>query len=577
MNDGGNVQGVVGFDMDGLSPGAHQLRGVVVGGPYVQVDEFDIYNSVNSAWAYQGNRGRGDIQDDLHATSQNYDFATLKFEGSGVEVLASHAAGGTAGVALDGGTVEYVSQFAGITRPQSVSFSSFNVANLAPGSHKIRLLKNRPFGGMNVDAFRIYKTPVPVSSAPLVPAGSVWKYFDTGANPVTAWRSNLFNDASWRSGPAMLGYGDANGTFPRTTNSFGPNANNKFITTYYRHSFPAANLSEFSSLTLRVQRDDGAIVYLNGVEVFRNNLPAGVVNYLTLATDSIGGADESAFVSTSISPWLLRPGTNVLAVEVHQAAANSSDLAFDLELVPVKPIEAAFLPAGSSWRFNDTGANLGTAWRDVSFNDTNWPAGNAQLGFGDGDEATLVATNRQVTTYFRRWVQLQNLADYGSFTLSLLRDDGAVVYLNGVEVFRSNLPTGAVNHLTLATNALPADETTTYYFATLPASQFNPGWNLLAVEVHQSSTNSSDLSFDLVLAGNPPPQVPALGFSSSASSLDLTWPEWAGWCSLYSATNLNPPVVWTPLTSTPVLVSNEWRLPLPVGTNGQRFFRLQSP
>jgi hypothetical protein len=274
----------------------------------------------------------------------------------------------------------------------------------------------------------------------------------------------------------------------------------------------------------------------------------------------------------------LRTGTNVLAVEVHQAAANSSDLAFDLELVPVKPFEAAFLPAGSSWRYNDTGANLGTAWRDTNYDDSAWPAGDAQLGYGDGDEATLVATNRQVTTYFRRWVQIQNLADYGSFTLSLLRDDGAVVYLNGAEVFRSNLPTGAVNHLTLATNALPADETTTYYFATLPASQLVNGWNLLAVEVHQSSTNSSDLSFDLALTATPPPQSPALRFSSTAgSSIAFAWPDWAGPMPLYTATNLTPPVVWSRVTNEPGLIGDGWSLTLPIPSNGQRFFRLQTP
>ena len=80
-------------------------------------------------------------------------------------------------------------------------------------------------------------------------------------------------------------------------------------------------------------------------------------------------------------------------------------------------------------------------------------------------------------------MQIPNPADY-SFTLRLLRDDGAVVYLNGAEVFRSNMPTGAVNHLTLAMNALPADETTTYHTTELAAPQFVPGWKMNACEVH---------------------------------------------------------------------------------------------
>lgn len=576
MNDGGNVTGVVGFDADGLSPGHHELKGVVVGGPYVQVDEFDVYNSVNSAWSHQVARGLGDIQDDIHTTSQNYDFATLKFTGSAVEVLASHRLNGTMTVSLDNAVVENVSQFAGITQPQSVSFSSDNAASLAPGSHKIRLLKNRSFGSMNVDAFRITKESTPVTGAPLVPTGSVWKYLDTGANLGTAWRSNSFNDAAWPSGPAMLGYGDANGEAPRTTNNFGPDANNKYITTYYRHAFTVANAAIISALALRVQRDDGAIVYLNGVEVFRSNMPTGVVNHLTLAASSVNNADESTFYSTNVSPWLLRTGTNVLAVEIHQATTNSTDLAFDLELIATKSFEVAFLPAGGAWRYNDTGANLGTAWRETNYNDSAWSAGNAQLGFGDGDEATVVASNRQVTTYFRRWVNIPNPADY-SFALSLLRDDGAVVYLNGAEVFRSNMPTGVVNYLTLAATALPADETTTFYSTALNSSQFVSGWNLLAVEVHQSSATSSDLSFDLALAAAPAPQLPTLGISSVGSALTFTWPDWAGAFALYVTTNFAAPVVWTRATNEPVLVGDQWTLSLPANTNGQRFFRLQAP
>src|SRR5439155_24395771 len=60
------------------------------------------------------------------------------------------------------------------------------------------------------------------------------------------------------------------------------------------------------------------------------------------------------------------------------------------------------IATGSVWRYLDNGSNLGTAWRGLSFSDSAWAAGPAQLGFGDGDEATVIASNRQWTTYFRR-------------------------------------------------------------------------------------------------------------------------------------------------------------------------------
>src|SRR6185436_8475456 len=89
----------------------------------------------------------------------------------------------------------------------------------------------------------------------------------------------------------------------------------------------------FSNLNLRVLRDDGAVVFLNGVEVFRSNMPGSPVNYGTYASTVVSGAGETTqFYSTNVSPALLMNGTNVLAVEIHQANATSTDLSFDLEL-----------------------------------------------------------------------------------------------------------------------------------------------------------------------------------------------------------------------------------------------------
>jgi hypothetical protein len=172
----------------------------------------------------------------------------------------------------------------------------------------------------------------PALPVTLIPTGATWKYLDSGINPASTWKQLAFNDTAWASGPAMLGYGDANGTFPRTTNSFGPNSNNKYITTYYRRLFQVSNTWGLINLTARLQRDDGAIGYLNGTEVFRSNMPTGVISYLTLASSAVNNADESRFYSFPVNPALLRSGTNSFAVEIHQNVTNSSDIAFDLAL-----------------------------------------------------------------------------------------------------------------------------------------------------------------------------------------------------------------------------------------------------
>ena len=193
----------------------------------------------------------------------------------------------------------------------------------------------------------------------LVPTGAVWRYLDNGSNQGTAWRAPTFNDGAWASGPAQLGYGDGG---EATVVRFGPSASNKYITTYFRRAFTVVDRTAFSALTLRLLRDDGAVVYLNGVEVFRSNMPAGTIGYRTLASTAIGGAAENTFVSATLSAGGLVNGANVLAVEVHQSSASSSDLSFDLELIGTTSALAVtrgpYLQMGSStdvvvrWRTN---------------------------------------------------------------------------------------------------------------------------------------------------------------------------------------------------------------------------------
>src|SRR5215217_5763210 len=176
----------------------------------------------------------------------------------------------------------------------------------------------------------VLSTTAHAADTTLVPTGGVWKYLDNGSNQGTAWRAPGFDDSIWPSGAAQLGYGDGDEV---TTVGFGPDANNKFITTYFRRAFSVTNAAAFNALTVRLMRDDGAVVYINGVEVWRTNMPTGTVSSSTLASVAIGGADESTFVQTTLGPSLLVNGVNVLAVELHQSGGTSSDISFDLQLI----------------------------------------------------------------------------------------------------------------------------------------------------------------------------------------------------------------------------------------------------
>jgi hypothetical protein len=171
-----------------------------------------------------------------------------------------------------------------------------------------------------------------MQSTPLVHSAASgpteWRYLDDGVPALGGWQMNEFEDYSWKSGPAPLGYGDS----VATQVGFGPDSSQKSITTYFRHRFTIPTGASYQSLSLKLRVDDGAAVYLNGVEVARRNLPEGELPPSSLATAIVGGADETTYFPYSVDPSLLRPGENVLAVEVHQCNPGSSDLVMDLSL-----------------------------------------------------------------------------------------------------------------------------------------------------------------------------------------------------------------------------------------------------
>ena len=339
----------------------------------------------------------------------------------------------------------------------------------------------------------------------LVQTDAAWKYLDNGTDQGTAWRASAFVDSGWASGPAPLGYGDPHIV---TTNSFGPDSNNKYITTYYRRSFTVTNPSEFGSLRVRLLRDDGAVVYLNGTEILRDNMPTGAIAYTTLAPVAVGGSDETKYFEFNISPAFLVSGTNVLAVEIHQNAGTSSDLGFALELAGTD----ALVLEGANWRYwkGTTQPSPGITWTTNGFNDASWLDGPSGFGYGDSDDATTLSDmqNSYVSVFTRKLFQVANPASVTNLTLAVDYDDGFVAYLNGTEVARRNMPAGTpINTTTASTDheasrgtgsSIPQEKE---FIAINPALLLT-GTNVLAVSGHNVSLSSSDLSLIVELYQN---------------------------------------------------------------------------
>ena len=195
---------------------------------------------------------------------------------------------------------------------------------------------------------------------------------------------------------------------------------------------------------------------------------------------------------------------------------------------PVTP-SPSLTSLGATWKYLADGTNQGTAWRTVGFNDAAWPSGPAELGYGggtvavptgEGDEATIVpfidtdavtaGIQRNATTYFRRTFTVADASAITALSLSMIYDDGGVVYLNGTRVAATaGMPVDPAYTYFTGGTAPPDNSVLTATFA--PTALVN-GTNTIAVEIHQQSNSSSDISFNLELTAT----------YQTALTLDLT-------------------------------------------------------
>ncbi|MCH2026638.1 MAG: hypothetical protein MK172_12935, partial [Verrucomicrobiales bacterium] len=222
---------------------------------------------------------------------------------------------------------------------------------------------------------------------PLVLEGAVWKYLDDGNDLGTAWRESDYDDSSWKSGAAGLGFGNKGIV---TTLDRGPSSARN-VTFYFRKEFnvTSAELNSlegddpFYQILLGIQRDDGAVIYINGEELHRENMPAGEIKWSTLASSSAGGTSETRFYESSPEgTGKLVSGRNVIAVEIHQSSPGSSDAGFNMWMSAfnVAPGYGLFHPP-QSITFEEAGE--GTTFFTPNFND------NDDLGWASRDRTGI--------------------------------------------------------------------------------------------------------------------------------------------------------------------------------------------
>lgn len=210
--------------------------------------------------------------------------------------------------------------------------SSNGIGSGVPGTGELP-----PGGSSTNNSATAINIDVDNTTATLMAYGSTWKYWNADSRPAN-WQTTAYSDASWPSGAGELGYGDGDEVTCVPSSSSGTlclPTGNKYMTNYFRQVINIPNPSAYASIIMNVVRDDGIVVYVNGTEVARNNMPTGAPSHSTAASSNINGAAETTPITFTLSPSVFVAGNNTIAVEIHQDNASSSDMSFRMELLGV--------------------------------------------------------------------------------------------------------------------------------------------------------------------------------------------------------------------------------------------------
>jgi len=158
----------------------------------------------------------------------------------------------------------------------------------------------------------------------------------------------------------------------------------------------------------------------------------------------------------------------------------------------------SYVSPGAVWRFFRGTEPAGTpadAWKEVNFDDSKWETGPSGFGFGDNDDATVLADmqGQYATVYIRREFTVSSLVGGAALELTVDYDDGFIACLNGREVARRGLPAGPVTYQTLASQSHEAGTPETINLGAA-GDWLQEGKNVLAIEGHNNSLTSSDVS-----------------------------------------------------------------------------------
>ncbi|MEY2407379.1 MAG: hypothetical protein QOF48_49 [Verrucomicrobiota bacterium] len=233
-----------------------------------------------------------------------------------------------------------------------------------------------------------------------------------------------------------------------------------------------------------------------------------------------------------------------------------------------------FDDAADMWSYEQSGLDLGTAWRAPGYDDSAWLLGAAF--FGLETPANVLGPIRtpwtigaaQLTYYLRKSANLPApRSEIVSLTLRQQVDDGSVTYINGLEVARHGFT--ATEVITNGSFAANETEPQALLVDVLSATNVVQGRNYIAVEVHQTSTSSSDVLYGSKLTAITRTVYPSLSLARSGNTLTISWPEYGVNGRLQTSTDLN---TWVTDGRTPALSGGTYRLTYTIPAGAGRLF-----
>ncbi|HON06819.1 MAG TPA: lamin tail domain-containing protein, partial [Verrucomicrobiota bacterium] len=233
----------------------------------------------------------------------------------------------------------------------------------------------------------------------------------------------------------------------------------------------------------------------------------------------ISGATNSSYSISSVS--IYDSGAQFFVIVSNNYGSATSSIA-TLYVDPGALITNTMtvLPMNAQWKYNQSATDLGTAWKELTYNDnvTGWLTGSGAFDAKSGTTRSTIVDatvgthlslndasgNHIPTYYFRTWFTIPSNALSITLRANAIIDDGIVIYINGVEALRLGVPQGA----TYSTWASRTQGEPAYEYLTIPADNVVLGTNLIAVELHQVNASSTDISFGMTLLADITVRVP---------------------------------------------------------------------